>query len=197
MSDILLLDNLDSFTYNLVDSFRSLHQKVVVYRNYTPVYILISVIEQMHQPIVVLSPGPGSPQTAGCMLNLIDLVKGKIPIFGICLGHQAIVQSYGGKISVSSDIVHGKTSFIHHDETDMFDSLPNPLLTARYHSLLCTSIPDVLSVNARYRTAVMGVKNIYDRICGFQFHPESILTPLGSKLLQQTLAWLRHAEKKN
>ncbi|VFP79422.1 aminodeoxychorismate/anthranilate synthase component II [Buchnera aphidicola] len=191
MSNILLLDNLDSFTYNLVDSLRSYKQIVSIYRNYTPLSILISAIERMQNPVVVLSPGPGLPKNSGCMLELIDLIKGKIPILGICLGHQAIVQSYGGTIDLASEPMHGKTSSISHDQKDMFFNLPNPLLVARYHSLLCTSIPSSLNVNAYHYTAVMAVKNNRDRTCGFQFHPESILTPMGSTLLYQTLLWLR------
>ncbi|VFP86715.1 Anthranilate synthase component 2 (plasmid) [Buchnera aphidicola (Cinara pseudotaxifoliae)] len=191
MSDILLLDNLDSFTYNLVDSLRSFHQIVTVYRNTTPVSILISALAGMHHPIVVLSPGPGTPSAAGCMLEFIDLIKGKIPILGICLGHQAIVCAYGGIVDTTSNIVHGKTSCILHDQKDMFSALPNPLVVARYHSLLCTSVPSTLCVNAHYKKAVMAVKHIYDRICGLQFHPESILTPLGCSILQHTLQWLR------
>ncbi|MGI4816412.1 MAG: aminodeoxychorismate/anthranilate synthase component II [Janthinobacterium lividum] len=191
MSDVLLLDNLDSFTYNLVDSLRTFHQTVAVYRNTTPLPILISVLEDMDHPIIVLSPGPGTPSTAGCMLELIDLIKGKIPVLGICLGHQAIVCVYGGQVDTTSDVVHGKTSCILHDQKDMFSTLPNPLVVARYHSLLCTSVPSTLCVNAHCNTAVMAVKNIYDRICGLQFHPESILTPLGSRILQNTLIWLR------
>ncbi|VFP81304.1 Anthranilate synthase component 2 (plasmid) [Buchnera aphidicola (Cinara kochiana kochiana)] len=190
MSDILLLDNLDSFTYNIVDILRSYHQTVIVYRNTTPLSMLILVLERMHQPIVVLSPGPGSPETAGCMLKLIHAIKGKIPILGICLGHQAIVHAYGGVVDVSSNIMHGKTSYIIHDQKDMFTELPNPLLVARYHSLLCSTIPSTLQVNARYKQTVMGVKQIHDYVCGVQFHPESILTPLGSTLLQHTLHWL-------
>ncbi|VFP88982.1 Anthranilate synthase component 2 (plasmid) [Buchnera aphidicola (Cinara piceae)] len=191
MSDILLLDNLDSFTYNLVDSLQSFKQRVSVYRNYTPLSILLSAMESMYNPVIVLSPGPGLPQNSGCMLELIDLIKGKIPILGICLGHQAIVQSYGGIIDTAPETMHGKTSCIIHDQKDMFSNLPNPLLVARYHSLLCYSIPSSLCINARYNNTVMAVKQNYDRVCGLQFHPESILTPMGSILLNQILLWLR------
>ncbi|VFP80782.1 Anthranilate synthase component 2 (plasmid) [Buchnera aphidicola (Cinara cuneomaculata)] len=190
MSDILLLDNFDSFTYNIVDILRSQDHTVAVYRNNIPLSRLILALECMHKPIVVLSPGPGSPDTAGCMLTLIDVIKGKIPILGICLGHQAIIQSYGGIINVSTNIMHGKTSPITHDQQDMFSQLPNPLLVARYHSLLCTTIPSELEINARYKQVVMGVKHIRDYVCGVQFHPESILTPLGTTLLKYTLRWL-------
>ncbi|VFP84098.1 aminodeoxychorismate/anthranilate synthase component II [Buchnera aphidicola] len=196
MSDILLLDNLDSFTYNIVDILRSYHRTVIIYRNTTPLSVLMLALERMHQPIVILSPGPGSPDTAGSMLALIDSIKGKIPILGICLGHQAIVQSYGGVVNVSSNVMHGKTSYIVHDQKDMFSKLPNPLLVARYHSLLCSTIPSDLQVNARYEQTVMGVKHIYDYVCGLQFHPESILTPLGSQLLHDTLHWLYRAYKR-
>nr|ACF20458.1 anthranilate synthase small subunit [Buchnera aphidicola BCc] len=191
MSDILLLDNLDSFTYNLVDALRSFGQTVTIYRNYSTIPTLILALEKMFRPIVVFSPGPGIPKKSGCMLKFIRLIKGKIPILGICLGHQAIIQSYGGKIVPAKKILHGKTSCIVHDEQDMFASLPNPLLAARYHSLIGTDIPNTLRINARCNSAVMAVTNHYDRVCGFQFHPESILTIYGTDLLRHTLNWLR------
>ncbi|WP_075434268.1 aminodeoxychorismate/anthranilate synthase component II [Buchnera aphidicola] len=191
MSDILLLDNLDSFTYNLVDALRSYNQVVAVYRNCTPLSRLVCAIKKMSRPVIVLSPGPGAPEAAGGMLDFIALFRGKVPILGVCLGHQALVQSYGGRVAVASETVHGKTSGIVHDQRDMFAGLPSPLTVARYHSLCCTGIPATLTINARYKKVVMGVKNGHDRICGFQFHPESILTPLGSRLLRQTLHWLR------
>ncbi|VAX77189.1 aminodeoxychorismate/anthranilate synthase component II [Buchnera aphidicola] len=195
MSDVLLLDNLDSFTYNLVDSLQSFHQRVLVYRNTVALHVLTDAIANMDQPVIVLSPGPGIPNTAGSLLQVIELFKGKVPILGICLGHQALVQSYGGTIHPAPEMVHGKTSYITHDQKDMFASLPNPLLVARYHSLLCTTVPMPLCINAHYNTMVMGVKYYLDRVCGLQFHPESILTPMGSILLHDTLQWLRHTDQ--
>lgn len=191
MSNVLLLDNFDSFTYNLVDILRSFGQNVLIYRNNSKVYDLMTALEYMEDPIFVISPGPGTPNNAGCLLEMIHQLKGKIPILGICLGHQAIVQAYGGHVYHATNIMHGKSSNITHDEQDMFQNLPNPLAVARYHSLLCKSIPKNLCINAHFKTMVMAVKQPIDRICGLQFHPESILTPNGIELMHNILLWLR------
>lgn len=190
MNDILLLDNIDSFTYNLVDQFRVCNYKVVIYRNTVSTKIILKEISKMYNPVLVLSPGPGNPNNAGCMLELLDIMKGKIPIIGICLGHQAIVKIYGGDIRYSGEILHGKTSLINHDKKAMFYNMPNPLPVARYHSLICSNIPKKLTVNAYYNNMVMAVRNDNEKICGFQFHPESILTTLGTKLLKNVMNWI-------
>lgn len=190
MSDILLLDNFDSFTYNLVDILRFFGKKVLIYRNNSKISTLILELKKMKNPIFVISPGPGIPNNSGCLLPMISFLKGKIPILGICLGHQAIVQSYGGKLCYADKIMHGKSSYIVHDQKDIFLNLPNPLPVARYHSLLCKAIPKNLYVNARYKNIVMAVKQPIHRICGFQFHPESILTPNGTDLIYNVLNWL-------
>ncbi|CAL4324815.1 aminodeoxychorismate/anthranilate synthase component II [Buchnera aphidicola] len=189
MKNILLLDNFDSFTYNIVDQLRINNHKVIIYRNQTSIDIIISVLSRMRDPIILLSPGPGNPKDAGCMLDLLDYAIKKIPVIGICLGHQGIVEYYGGKIEYAVEILHGKTSLIHHDGKDMFFQLPNPLPVARYHSLICKNIPNSLVVNSRFKNMVMSVRNNSDKVCGFQFHPESILTTYGSKLLNNTLNW--------
>lgn len=189
MANILFIDNVDSFTYNLVDQLRNSKHCVTVYRNSIPADVIIEKLSQMQNPILMLSPGPGTPSEAGCMPELLERLKGKLPIIGICLGHQAIVESYGGSIVPAGDILHGKASLIEHDEQAMFKGLPNPLPVARYHSLKGENIPNTLTINALCNNIVMAVRNDHDQVCGFQFHPESILTTQGVKLLEQTIEW--------
>ncbi len=189
MASILLLDNRDSFTYNLVDQLRISRHHVTIYRNTIPLNTLLAQLKAMDNPIILLSPGPGTPSNAGCMPALLQEIIGKYAVIGICLGHQAIIEAYGGKVGQADEIVHGKASLIEHDQQAMFNGLSNPLLVARYHSLVATDLPDQLHIAARYHDKVMAVRHDNDRACGFQFHPESILTPQGTQLLNQTLAW--------
>ncbi|RJT47565.1 anthranilate synthase component II [Rahnella woolbedingensis] len=189
MADILLIDNVDSFTYNLVDQLRSSGHNVVIYRNQIPADVIIEKLSQLEKPVLVLSPGPGTPSEAGCMPELLKRLRGQLPIIGICLGHQAIVETYGGFVGQAGEILHGKASSITHDNEAMFAGMNNPLPVARYHSLVGSQIPDGLTVNARFGDMVMAVRHEEDRVCGFQFHPESILTSQGARLLEQTLAW--------
>ncbi|PIJ51809.1 anthranilate synthase component II [Erwinia sp. OLTSP20] len=189
MAQILLLDNVDSFTYNLVDQLRAAGHQVVVYRNSVPVTTLTERLKTMEQPVLMLSPGPGSPSQAGCMPELLRQQRGRLPIIGICLGHQAIIEAYGGHVGQAGEILHGKASAISHDGEAMFAGLSNPLPVARYHSLVGSNTPTELIVNATFNGMVMAVRHQHDRICGFQFHPESILTTQGARLLEQTLAW--------
>lgn len=189
MADILLIDNVDSFTYNLVDQLRSSGHNVVIYRNQIPADVIIEKLSQLEKPVLVLSPGPGTPSEAGCMPELLKRLRGQLPIIGICLGHQAIVETYGGFVGQAGEILHGKASSITHDNEAMFAGMNNPLPVARYHSLVGSRIPEGLTVNARYGDMVMAVRHEEDRVCGFQFHPESILTSQGARLLEQTLAW--------
>ncbi|WP_343128172.1 aminodeoxychorismate/anthranilate synthase component II [Buchnera aphidicola (Takecallis taiwana)] len=188
--DILLIDNFDSFTYNIVDQLRVNGYAVIIYRNTVSLNIILSTLSKLKKPIVLLSPGPGKPKHAGCILQLLHVIIGKIPIIGICLGHQAIVEYYGGTVEYSGLIVHGKTSYIYHDQKAMFFNLPNPFLVARYHSLVCKNIPKNLVINAFLNDMVMAVRNDQDKVCSFQFHPESILTTYGTKLLNNTLNWI-------
>ncbi|RJT55433.1 anthranilate synthase component II [Rahnella variigena] len=189
MADILLIDNIDSFTYNLVDQLRSSGHNVVIYRNQIPADVIIEKLSQLEKPVLVLSPGPGTPSEAGCMPELLKRLRGQLPIIGICLGHQAIVETYGGFVGQAGEILHGKASSVTHDNEAMFAGMNNPLPVARYHSLVGSQIPDGLTVNARFGDMVMAVRHEEDRVCGFQFHPESILTSQGARLLEQTLAW--------
>lgn len=189
MADILLIDNVDSFTYNLVDQLRSSGHNVVIYRNQIPADVIIEKLSQMEKPVLLLSPGPGTPSEAGCMPELLRRLRGNLPIIGICLGHQAIVEAYGGHVGQAGEILHGKASSITHDDQGMFAGMNNPLPVARYHSLVGSNIPEGLTVNARFGDMVMAVRHEQDRVCGLQFHPESILTSQGARLLEQTLAW--------
>lgn len=189
MADILLLDNIDSFTYNLVDQLRSSGHRVVIYRNQIPAEVIINKLTEMENPVLMLSPGPGTPSEAGCMPELLNKLRGKLPIIGICLGHQAIVEAYGGHVGQAGEILHGKASLVEHDGEGMFSGLPSPLPVARYHSLVGSQIPAGLTVNASFNGMVMAVHHDDERVCGFQFHPESILTTQGARLLEQTLEW--------
>lgn len=189
MADILLLDNIDSFTYNLVDQLRSSGHRVVIYRNQIPAEVIINKLTEMENPVLMLSPGPGTPSEAGCMPELLNKLRGKLPIIGICLGHQAIVEAYGGHVGQAGEILHGKASLVEHDGEGMFSGLPSPLPVARYHSLVGSQIPAGLTVNASFNGMVMAVRHDEERVCGFEFHPESILTTQGARLLEQTLEW--------
>jgi anthranilate synthase/aminodeoxychorismate synthase-like glutamine amidotransferase len=189
MSRIVLLDNFDSFTYNLVDQFRGAGHEVTVYRNQVAAERIIAQLSSSDRPLLVLSPGPGHPREAGCMPELLRMTQGKYPILGICLGHQALIEHYGGIVGSAGHVFHGKPSLIEHIGEWMFRDLPQPLQVGRYHSLAGTRIPESLRITARMNETVMGVANERDRICGFQFHPESILTPRGIQLLNQTVEW--------
>lgn len=189
MADILLLDNIDSFTYNLVDQLRASGHNVVVYRNQLPADVIIERLQQMEKPVLMLSPGPGTPAEAGCMPVLLQRLRGQLPIIGICLGHQAIVEAYGGHVGQAGEILHGKASSVEHDGQAMFIGLHSPLPVARYHSLVGSNIPAELVINASFNGMVMAVRHDEHRVCGFQFHPESILTTQGARLLNQTLYW--------
>ncbi|TNH04467.1 aminodeoxychorismate/anthranilate synthase component II [Testudinibacter sp. TR-2022] len=194
MAKIVFIDNFDSFTYNLVDQFRVLGHQVVIYRNDSELDHLLKTALAEPDTLVALSPGPGNPAEAGNLLALIRELKGKVPMIGICLGHQAIIEAFGGKIVHAGEILHGKVSQIEHDQQAMFQNLPNPMPVARYHSLMGTEIPAEFDVNAQYGEIVMAVRHRTLPICSFQFHPESILTVQGSQLLAQSIDWLLGAQ---
>jgi anthranilate synthase component 2 len=197
---VFLLDNFDSFTYNLVDELRTLGLELIVYRNSVSADLVLQKMQdkaqqtdengQSKQVMLMLSPGPGNPSQAGSMLALLDLVKGQFPVLGICLGHQAIVESYGGKIVRADKVMHGKSSLIEHCADKMFANMPQPLPVARYHSLMASNMPDELTVLANFSEIPMAVAHLQDKMLGFQFHPESILTSHGSQLLMQSIEFL-------
>ena len=180
---LLLIDNYDSFTYNLVQAFLVLGAEVSVYRNdaLTPEAAL--GLAPTH---LCISPGPGTPYDAGVSMDMIRAFAGRIPVLGVCLGHQSIVEVFGGKVVRAGRLMHGKTSLVHHDGATLFAGLPQPCEVGRYHSLIAApeSLPSVLAVTARTAEGeIMGVRHSALAVEGVQFHPESILTPEGPKLL--------------
>lgn len=188
---IIMIDNYDSFTYNLVNQFRSLNTEVIVFRNNTPIDEIFTTERLANkQTVVVISPGPGTPQNAGNSMEIIKQYAGKLPILGICLGHQAIVESFGGKVGHAQQVVHGKADTITTMQHQVFEQLPNPLTAARYHSLAATKLPEDLTAIAYSDEEVMAVQHQSHRIISYQFHPESILTTFGDKLLRASLSWL-------
>lgn len=189
MANIIFIDNFDSFTYNLVDQFRSLGHSVTIYRNNIAAQNIEHAVNQLENPVVLLSPGPGAPSEAGCMPALIQRLKGKVPMIGICLGHQAIVEAYGGTVAGAGEIIHGKVSMMAHQNHAIYQQLPSPLAIARYHSLVATHVPSSLTVTAEVDGLVMSVVQEQDKVCGFQFHPESIMTTHGATLLANAIDW--------
>ena len=181
---LLMIDNYDSFTYNLVQYLAEIGQEVEVVRNDK---ISIKEINNLNPQYIVISPGPCTPNEAGISLELIEAFKGKIPILGVCLGHQSIGQAFGGKIIHAQTIMHGKTSRISHNNKGVFSGIKNPFIATRYHSLVIDeeTIPDCFVISARTEDdgAVMGIKHKKYPLLGVQFHPESILTKAGKKLL--------------
>lgn len=185
---LFFLDNFDSFTYNLVDQFKSLGYPVKIYRNNLPAAQVKAHIDACETEVVlILSPGPGAPSEAGCLIELIGLCRGNVPMIGICLGHQAIIEQYGGVVGQAEQIMHGKSSLIEHCGDRMFSGLSQPLSVARYHSLIGSSVPPSLEIIAQFNGMCMAVYNRADKVIGFQFHPESILTCEGAKLLENSL----------
>jgi anthranilate synthase component II len=177
---ILLVDNYDSFTYNLAHLFQELGAEVAVYRNDE---IDAEDAERLAPSHLVISPGPGRPANAGASVEIIKRLGASVPTLGVCLGHQAIVEAYGGRVGSAKLLVHGKASAVTHDGRGLFARLPNPLEAGRYHSLAATSVPASLEVCATTEDGeVMAVRHRRLPIVGIQFHPESVLTPLGPEL---------------
>lgn len=184
---LLMIDNYDSFTYNLVQYLAELGQDVHVHRNDE---ITLDDIRSMQPEKIVISPGPCTPNEAGISVPLIHEFAGKIPLLGVCLGHQSIGQAFGGKIIKAKTLMHGKTSLIHHKNIGVFKDLPNPYTATRYHSLVIEreTIPDCLEITAWTDDGeIMGVRHKTLAVEGVQFHPESILTEYGHELLDNFL----------
>jgi anthranilate synthase/aminodeoxychorismate synthase-like glutamine amidotransferase len=185
---LLLIDNYDSFTYTLVQAFLVLGAEVSVYRNdaLTPAAAL-----SLAPSHLCISPGPGTPYDAGVSMDMIRAFAGRVPILGVCLGHQSIVEVFGGRVVRAARLMHGKTSAVRHDGRTLFAGLPQPCEVGRYHSLIAEpeTLPQVLTVSARTDEGeIMGVRHSTLMVEGVQFHPESILTPEGPKLLGNFLA---------
>jgi anthranilate synthase/aminodeoxychorismate synthase-like glutamine amidotransferase len=188
---ILVIDNYDSFAYNLVQYLGELGWEPVVYRNDA---ITVEQIEAMAPSHIIISPGPCTPLEAGISNDVVRYFRGRIPILGVCLGHQCIGYVYGGFIKRAVLPMHGKTSFVFHDGETVFNGLPSPLVGGRYHSLVigAESVPASLEVSAKTEDGViMGVRNRRDVVEGIQFHPESIMTPCGHDILSNFLNLLR------
>ncbi|MGH8206533.1 MAG: anthranilate synthase component II [Steroidobacteraceae bacterium] len=184
---LLLIDNYDSFTYNLVQGFLVLGAEVQVYRNDAITVEAARALEPTH---LCISPGPGTPQQAGVSIEMIRAFAGRIPILGVCLGHQSIVESFGGRVVRAPRLMHGKTSPIEHDHHGVFDQVPSPCEVGRYHSLIAApeSMPSELRVTARTAEGeIMGVRHARLAIEGVQFHPESVLTPTGPAMMRNFL----------
>jgi anthranilate synthase/aminodeoxychorismate synthase-like glutamine amidotransferase len=184
---LLLIDNYDSFTYNLVQAFLVLEAEVIVHRNDA---IDISEAAELNPTHLVISPGPGRPDDAGRSLAMIEAFAGKIPLLGVCLGHQCIVQHFGGEIVAAGVLMHGKTSQVEHDGFTLYRGLASPFEAGRYHSLAAnrSRVPESLQISATTDVnEIMGVRHRELPIEGVQFHPESVLTPSGPTLLENFL----------
>lgn len=189
---ILMIDNYDSFTYNLVQYFGELGEELLVKRNDE---VTLQQIEQLSPKMIVISPGPCSPNEAGMSLEIIAHFAGKIPILGVCLGHQSIAQVFGGKVIRAERLMHGKTSPVLHDNKGMNANMPNPYLATRYHSLIVEkeSLPDCLEITSwTAEDEIMGIRHKELAIEGVQFHPESIMTEQGIMLLKNFI--VQHCE---
>ena len=184
---LLMIDNYDSFTYNLVQYLGELGQEVVVYRNDEIDLAKVAALKPDH---IVISPGPCTPNEAGISVPLIKEFAGKIPLLGVCLGHQSIGHAFGGNIIHAKQLMHGKTSLIYHNDVGVFKGLPNPYTATRYHSLVIEkeTLPDCLEITAWTDDGeIMGVRHKTLAVEGVQFHPESILTEYGHELLNNFL----------
>lgn len=185
---LLLIDNYDSFTYNLVQAFLVLGAEVIVHRNDALTVEAAAALAPTH---LCISPGPGTPQQAGVSMAMIRAFAGRIPIFGVCLGHQSITAAFGGRVVRAPRLMHGKTSMIEHDGRGVFAGIPNPCEVGRYHSLIAegATLPAELLVTAHTAEGeIMGLRHKSLNIEGVQFHPESVLTPLGPAMMQNFLA---------
>ncbi len=191
---ILMIDNYDSFTYNLVHYLAELGEEVVVHRNDK---IELEDIGELNPDMMVVSPGPCTPKEAGISVDAIKEFAGRMPILGVCLGHQSLAYAYGAKIVRADRLLHGKTSEIHHDGKGIYKNIPDPFEATRYHSLLINkkSLPDVFEITAwTDEGEIMGIRHKEHLIEGVQFHPESILTKHGKELLNN---FITIAKKKN
>ena len=191
--NILMIDNFDSFTFNLVDEFEKRNCKVFVYRNNISLNNFKSIVEEIKPKLIVISPVPSTPKDAGISIDVIKNYSGKIPIFGVCLGHQAIVEAFGGIVGKAPEVFHGKPSKISHDKKSIYKNLSNPIQVGRYHSLCGLKIPNELEIASRTNNGiVMGVRHNKFFVEGVQFHPESILTPDGGIMIENLLEELKH-----
>ncbi len=186
--NVLFIDNFDSFTFNLVDEFEKRNCNVFVYRNDISMEKIDLIIKNENINLIVISPGPSAPKDAGNSINIIQKYGGIIPIFGVCLGHQCMIEAFGGIVSGAKEIIHGKPFLVNHDKKTIYNNLPNPFRVGRYHSLAGIRIPDCLEITSKTLDGeVMGVRHKEFFIEGVQFHPESILTTVGGKIIENII----------
>jgi anthranilate synthase/aminodeoxychorismate synthase-like glutamine amidotransferase len=187
IQSVLLIDNLDSFTFNLVEAFQRLGCAVRVMRNRIAAAEALAIAQE-DGALIVLSPGPGGPDGAGCCLELIERAKGRAPLLGVCLGHQAIVQEAGGRVERAAEPVHGKASRLEHDGAGPFAGIIGPVRIGRYHSLCTRRVPERFTLHAQIDGMAMAISDRDARQTGLQFHPESILTAHGDRMLANILS---------
>lgn len=188
MSHVLVVDNYDSFTYNLVQAFLAAGSEVTVRCNDE---IGIGEVDDIAPTHLVISPGPGRPEEAGVSVEMIKAMAGRLPILGVCLGHQAVGVAFGGEIDPAMSLMHGKSSQVYHDRRTIFAGLPNPLVAGRYHSLAVAemALPDELVISSYTSDGeIMGIRHERLAVEGVQFHPESVLTPMGDRLITNFLS---------
>ena len=186
--NILIIDNFDSFTYNLVDEFEKRDCRVFVYRNNIGLENFEEIVKKINPKLIVISPGPSAPKDAGISIDIIKRYSGRIPIFGVCLGHQCIIEAFNGIVGRAPEVFHGKPSKITHDNKTIYKNIENPFQVGRYHSLAGLQIPEELVISAKSETnVVMGVRHKKLFVEGVQFHPESILTPCGGLIIENLL----------
>jgi anthranilate synthase component 2 len=185
---VVFVDNFDSFTFNLVDEFARCGCEVEVWRNTTPAaHVLERATDGSGPALLVLSPGPGRPEQAGCCTELIRLAAGRVPVFGVCLGHQVMLQVFGVDVGRAEAILHGRSSSVRHEGDRLFDGIPSPFVVGRYHSLAGHSISDEIEALAWTGSIVMAARHRRHPMIGVQFHPESLLTPQGGRLIRNVL----------
>ena len=196
MHNIILIDHLDSFTFNLADIFKQFNCSVTLVRSDCDFDLMIETIQTTVNPIIVLSPGPGHPAEAYTSIQIVQQWYQQHPILGICLGHQILAQALNGSIHRDENPLHGKSVHVHHTGQTLFKGLPSPMQIARYHSLYVNKVPNQFTVSAHYEGMIMAMHHKFYPVFGLQFHPESILTPLGKTLIQNFLDIARGFENK-
>ena len=191
---VVFVDNFDSFTWNLVDEFARRGAAVEVWRNVVPAErVLARAVEHDGPKLLVLSPGPGAPRDAGCCVELCRLAAGRVPLFGVCLGHQALIEAFGGIVDSAGTILHGRSAPVEHQGAPIFHGIPTPFTVGRYHSLASHDVPESLERLAHSGSLIMAVRHRQHPMLGIQFHPESILTPEGGQLIDNVCAWATEA----
>jgi anthranilate synthase/aminodeoxychorismate synthase-like glutamine amidotransferase len=185
---VVFVDNFDSFTFSLVDEFSRRGCEVEVWRNTATAEHVVARAESDAGPgLIVLSPGPGKPGEAGCCSDVIRRAAGRVPVFGVCLGHQVLIEAYGALVEPAQTILHGRSSFVTHRGDRLFDGVPSPFVVGRYHSLAGHSVPEEIVPLAWTDSIVMAARHRRFPLFGVQFHPESVLTPQGGRLIENVL----------